>query len=366
MSKPFKTLKDTYTSIENASVPPLKRHSIINGIKNYIVEAAEAATRNINVIAQKPGSNQEVLGYVDDKGLKQISSIIKADSGFEVLKKLQNLSGFKQGLSFIENDLFFSKNDPWSCNTGECENLVKAKQNGSHIVLSNVINNDKGEINLRDLFLPTIQKLITEEEQNASVLFYNKLFEHRPLEDANVGKGEFLIALLSEFHKRPVGDLEFGNTKLEVKTGKGRIVRGDYKKLNDFVNLVANWTGDEFKPEDFAKVEIPFVDQAGKNILLERFNKDVKDGKKRVQLIGALMLIGYAHHSQGFDYMLTVLQRSQSLKRVKALTTESYNKARYLLIRGNEQNVINECVENNYFIFSFNNSGVHIAYPGSN
>ena len=234
-----------------------------------------------------------------------------------------------------------------------------------------------------------------EEDQ---LKFYNMLFA-RDFKESNVsvGNGELALAVLTEATKGTVGDLEVGNTSVELKTGKGRVIsaRGkgfnvDRQKIIEIATYGGLETGDGNYTLDGVNEgtwNSAFCKQGLTKPALEKIinsypvneegdnNSNKLNIDARKQRIGALLLFAYGNgapdednEDEGghkFDIWLGVYQHGfKASKRGDDRFAEgTWSAANYVNVKSLE--TINTAVEKGLIRFEYDGDGVYGFFPGS-
>lgn len=303
--KKYKSLNEVYTSESlGKQLPALKRLAVL---------LKEQPEKTINVLAQSPDGEPELLGSVDSKGLTKISNIVKSDISTETLQgllKVCNLSSFYN----VVRQVF----EKYNINYGEVDRLL-IKDKGNLNILTHKILGKKGKINLKELLFPVIRKIITETEQTDTDEFFKDLFNISGLENVvAVGKGELALILLTEGVKVVYerGDITKGDivlpdkTALELKVGAagsgGRIDTkrgGGFREMNSYMQalLTKRVNGEEITLQDILSLKMKYVTEDAINKVLPSVNS--QNNPKIIEgLILSTCLVGYA--KQGFKYIL--------------------------------------------------------------
>jgi hypothetical protein len=303
--KKYRSLSDVYVSESFGKELPI--------LERLKVMMAEQPEKTINVLAQSPAGEPELIGSVDQKGLTKISNIVKSDISTEVMNKLLqacNLLGFAVPISQI-----FEK---YNINYGEIDRLLVSGKDKLNILSHKIIGKD-GSINLKELIFPVIQKIVIEQDAGEVEQFFNDVFNLSGAENVvAVGKGEIALILFTEGKKVVFarGDITKGDivlpdkTSLELKVGQsghgGRIDTkrgGGFAAMNAIMQelLIKRTSGQNLDVNDILRLKMKYTTEAEINNALPYINRETNP-----QLVEGLILscslVGYA--KKGFKYLL--------------------------------------------------------------
>ena len=376
------SLEKIYKEQVKGNIPPRKHLKVIGEAK---------------ITFDYEGGKSDTLDGIDDKTAFRVADYLqdKAEGSFMlkedylVIQELAKKSGFESEDRFLK--ILFQQFE--NVNYKGLKELVDKKEGLN--VLSPLLKEEVGSFQIYSLCKPQLEMFLHEEDQ---LKFYNMLFA-RDFKESNVsvGNGELALAVLTEATKGTVGDLEVGNTSVELKTGKGRVIsaRGkgfnvDRQKIIEIATYGGLETGDGNYTLDGVNEgtwNSAFCKQGLTKPALEKIinsypvneegdnNSNKLNIDARKQRIGALLLFAYGNgapdednEDEGghkFDIWLGVYQHGfKASKRGDDRFAEgTWSAANYVNVKSLE--TINTAVEKGLIRFEYDGDGVYGFFPGS-
>ena len=375
----YKSLQQVYGESVRGNVPPQRYLSEAKVTFEY----EEGEPQTLEGISDKTA--YRVADYLQDKA--EGSFILKED--YKIIQELAKKSGFKTEDRFLKI-LFQAFNN---VNYDGLKDLVN-KKDGLNVLLP-AFTKEVGSMELYNICKPQLEMFLPEEDH---LQFYNMLWA-RDFKEGNVsvGNGELALALLTEAKKGSVGDLEIGNTSIELKTGKGRVISARGQNFVDDkskIERIAVYGGLETEDGSYTLDGInastwnsTFCKQGlTKQVLEEIVNKYPVDesGDKskadagifaRIQYICGHLLHAYGNGAPDaeneddgghkFDIWLGVYQHGMkaSNKGPDRFAEGTWNKANYIMVK--TQAIINQAIDQGLIKFNIDGDGVYGYFPKS-
>lgn len=371
-----RSLASLYEKVRGKEVSP-SGHLSVYGEAKITFEYDEGKPQTLEGISDKTAFR--VADYVQGKA--EGSFILKED--YKIIQKLAEKSGFETEDRFLK--LLFQEFN--NANYDGLRELVDKKDNLN--VLLPKFTTKVGSMELYSICKPQLEMFLPVEDH---LKFYNMLWA-RDFKEGNVsvGNGELALALLTEAKKGSVGDLQVGNTSIELKTGQGRIIsargRGfadDRVKIKQIAKYGGLKAGEAGEAEDDSYTldgintstwSSDFCKKGLTRIVLEEIVNKYPDINTRIQHMCGRLLHAYGNGSPDdenmgegghkFDIWLGVYQHGMLASGTgpARFAEGTWSKANYINVKSQE--IINQAIDQELIKFRIDGDGVFGYFPGS-